>query len=381
MNIVLVGIGGYGQNYVKAFMESDNKEHRIAGIVDPKPENCIYVNWLKDMNIPMYRTLEEFYAHSTADLAVIASPIHYHKIQACLALSKGSHVLCEKPISATVSEAQEMIEARNKSNRQLAIGYQWSYSEAIHKLKQDIMSGAFGKAKRLKTVVLWSRDLQYFGRAAWAGKKYDNNGNAIFDSVVNNATAHYLHNMFYVLGDTMDTSDQPVEVTSELYRANSIENFDTAAIRAITKKGAEILFYASHPVEESYGPVFEYEFEKGRILYGNNANTRSIVAEFQDGTIKDYGDPNEDPTRKLWVVIEALKKNEALACGPEAALSHTMCIDAIQKANILNFPAELIKVREGDNNSKLIYVEGLKHDLKECYSKNKLPGEAGFRFN
>jgi hypothetical protein len=56
-------------------------------------------------------------------------------------------------------------------------------------------------------------------------------GLGIFDSPANNATAHFLHNMFYLLGATRETSAAPAVVQAELYRANAIENFDTAAIR------------------------------------------------------------------------------------------------------------------------------------------------------
>ncbi len=43
-------------------------------------------------------------------------------------------------------------------------------------------------------------------------------GRLVLDSPVNNACSHYLHNMFYVLGDRLDRSDQPKWVTAELYR-------------------------------------------------------------------------------------------------------------------------------------------------------------------
>ena len=37
----------------------------------------------------------------------------------------------------------------------VAIGYQWSFSDAIQKLKADVIAGIFGKPRRLKTLVLW----------------------------------------------------------------------------------------------------------------------------------------------------------------------------------------------------------------------------------
>jgi predicted dehydrogenase len=381
VSIALVGIGGYGNNHVKTLISDyKSEEYEIVGVVEPRPESCLYIERLKELNIPIYKSLEEFYTELTANLVIISSPIQFHRPQVCLALSKGSHVLCEKPLSGTVEDALEMIEAKNKAKRLLAIGYQWSYSKAIQKLKQDIMSGKLGKPESLRCIVLWPRDFKYYSRG-WAGKKYDDKGNAIFDSVANNATAHYLHNMFYVLGDKMDTSDKPVKVTAELYRANNIENFDTTAIRAVTEKGIEIVFYASHAVEKSYGPVFSYEFENATVSYEDIdlTGTVSIVARFKDGTVKNYGSPSEDDERKIWNLIDAVRNGGQISCGAEASFAQTLCIEAAQKSveEILAFPEIMVKICETEGVKRII-VEGLDDALMECYKNYKLPAEAGY---
>ena len=87
------------------------------------------------------------------------------------------------------------MEAAARKDGFIAVGYQWSYSSAIQKLKQDIHSGIYGKALQMKTIVLWPRNKAYFTRTTgWAGKVKASNGETIYDSVANNATAHYLHN-------------------------------------------------------------------------------------------------------------------------------------------------------------------------------------------
>ncbi|HBM81445.1 MAG TPA: gfo/Idh/MocA family oxidoreductase, partial [Clostridiaceae bacterium] len=162
-----------------------------------------------------------------------------------------------------------------------------------------------GKLLRLKTIVLWPRDENYF-RRGWAGKKRDGRGNWILDSVANNATAHYLHNMLYVLGEEEDRSACPGSVTAELYRANKIENYDTAAIRVYTKNEAEILFIASHAVDEQIAPKFIFEFEKARVEYESEDGSGEIKALFNDGTVKNYGSPNEEHIIKLRTVLDCL---------------------------------------------------------------------------
>ena len=277
VSIVLSGIGGYGNLYVDALLGNMGiKGLTFAGVVDPFPEGCRRLTELKEKGIPIFDTMDSFYKTKHADLSVISSPIHFHKDQSCLALSNGSNVLCEKPVAASVDEAKQMIQAKENSKRFLAIGYQWSYSSAILNLKKDIMVGKFGKPKILKTIVLWPRDKAYYARR-WAGKIRDEEGRLILDSVASNATAHYLHNMFFVLGEEIDKSDVPVQVKAELYRANDIENFDTTALYVKTKNEADIYYYASHAILESNGPIFEYVFGNGTVSYDGSMHKGCLL--------------------------------------------------------------------------------------------------------
>src|SRR5439155_21910363 len=99
-----------------------------------------------------------------------------------------------------------MAEAAESAGRFLAIGYQWSYSTAVQALKRDILQGRFGRPLRFRTSVTYPRSKSYFRRNAWAGRERSEAGDAIYDSPVNNATAHFLHNMLYLLGDVPSTS-------------------------------------------------------------------------------------------------------------------------------------------------------------------------------
>lgn len=377
ISILLVGIGGYGNLYVDELLKNMSRgDFIIAGAVDPIPQNCRNFQKLKEMKIPIFSSVEEFYANSKADLAIISSPIHFHCEQTCIALAEQSNVLCEKPVSATIQEARRMIEARDNAGKIVAVGYQWSYSDAIHALKKDIQSGLFGRAKRFKTIVLWPRNKNYYSRG-WAGKIRDSQGKWILDSVASNATAHYLHNMFYVLGKETDESAKPAYLMAELYRANEIENFDTSAVRIYTQNDVELLFYATHAVIETVDPTFCFEFEKGKVLYGDGGDDdENIVAVFNDGTRKVYGDPFENSMNKLWMTIDAIKGLRPVVCGIEAASSHTLCINGMHQSvsQIPHFPENLIRY---DENSEITWVEGLSDVIKTCYREWKLPHEIG----
>lgn len=383
VSIVIVGIGGYGRNYLNALLDCEKQDgFKIVGAVDPFPEKCDRMEDIKKRKIPVFSDIKEFYERHTADLAVISSPINFHCPQTEYALSQGSNVLCEKPLCATVQDAARMSEAEKQSGKHVFIGYQWSFSDAIQNLKQDISKGLLGSPLRFKTIVLWPRNDDYFKRG-WAGKQKDRESNWILDSVANNATAHYLHNMFYVMGDKKNSSAKLAEVKAELYRANKIENFDTIALRAFDKNKLEYMFFATHSVNSLFGPCFRYEFEKGEVIFEKNSNQGHIIAVFNNGDRKDYGNPFDNVMNKLWIAVDNVKSKKLPLCGIEAAYSHTLCINGVQESmpEIKDFPADLIHHDSSMRKNKQgIWVEGLYDVFMDCYNNWKMPYESGVRW-
>lgn len=377
VTVVLVGIGGMGSVYVRALLDPRNRgKCRIAGAVDPAPERCPQLREIQDLGIPLFSSLEDFYEAYRADLAIISSPIQFHSAQTCLALSKGSHVLCEKPAAGTIQEVREMTGARDASKKRVAVGYQWSFSSSIQELKRDILAGAFGRPLRLKCLYLWPRDEAYFRRSDWAGKIRDPEGRWILDSPANNAMAHDLHNMFYVLGGKIDESAAPAWVEAELCRAYPIENFDTAAMRCRTADEVEILFYASHASRIEKGPVFSYEFEKAAVHCASRAS--GITAVWTDGGTKKYPPPDDEPLNKLWQAIGMADSGEKPACGLEAAGAQTLCLNGMQDSmpEIAGFPVSFLHSEPTERSSR-IWVDGLDRIMEDCYLNNALPSELG----
>ena len=378
VSVVLSGIGGYGLMYLSAMLDHpDGSRFRLAAVADPFPERCNRLDDIHSRSIPVFRSLDDFFRKERAELAILSSPIQWHSRQACLGLEMGSHVLCEKPLAATVQDAGRIIRSRKESGRQVAVGYQWSFSRSILALKKDILSGEFGKPIRLKTFHLWPRDDKYYRRNDWAGRKRDASGDWILDSPANNAFAHELHNMFFLLGGRIDRSALPVEVTAELYRAHPIENFDTCVCRARTADSTEILFLVSHATERKIGPWFHFEFDRAVIRL--DETHPQITASFPDGSVRLYGHPDDDPQeKKLWDFLDSIRTGEPVVCGPEAASAQVLCVNAMQESmpEITVFPDLMIRSRRGPDN-RWVSVEGLEKALIGCFERSAMPNEIG----
>lgn len=371
--IALVGIGGYGAHYMPALLQAaPEKEIRLVAGIDPYAQQSPWFSELEQKRIPIFPDLESFYRNESADLVIISAPIQLHAPLTCLALSKGSQVLCEKPLAGSIQDAQAMLATEKQSGRQVAIGYQWSFSRAILALKREILAGRFGRPLLWKTLALWSRRRSYFQRNRWAGRIRAEDGTWVLDSPVHNATAHYLHNMLFLQGSTLESSARPLSLAGELYRANPIENYDAAALSITTNSEAELLFLTAHPVQEHTGPFIEYVCEDAVIQYPGPDG--EFLARFHDGTVESYGNPNVDEMNKLWQSIEAVRTGCPVVCGIQAALPQLICALAAQSLPIHDFPAGLVQT-EVIGEDHLVYVTGLADAWRAAYGAGKLPGE------
>lgn len=374
--VALVGIGGYGNWYVNELLKNA-AQHGIqfAAGIDPAPERCSRYNDLKEAGIPIFPDLETFYQSETADLVIICAPIHLHRPLSILALSKGSNVLCEKPIGATLEDAQAMMEAEQKYGRFIAIGYQWSYTDAILALKRDLLAGRFGKPLRFKSMVLWPRSHAYYHRNNWAGRIRSVDGVWVLDSPVNNAAAHYLHNMLFLLGKSLELSARPDSLQAELYRANRIENYDTASMRVMTEENIPLLFTTAHPIQHDCGPLAHYELEDAVIEYPSE--TEEFIVRFRNGQVERYGSPTVTSANKIWQAAEAVHTGNPVVCSIRTALPHMMCVLGAQEAGVKDFPQEMVKLQEKEDGDRLTWVEGLEDALVKSYKQDQMPSEMG----
>ncbi len=374
IRILTVGAGGFASNYTRLFLDNlDSGKYEYSGVVEIC-DDFPYKDEFIEKNIPIYKTIEEFYSENGAELAFISTPPHFHAQQCIYAVNHGSDVLCEKPIATAFEDAMAICEASEAAGKFVGIGYQYSYAKPFLDLKRDILSGALGKPIQLKTMLSWPRSRQYYNRSnGWAGRVKDADGKLILDSVISNGAAHYLHNMLFLLGDTTDTSCLPEKYSAELLRANDIENFDAAVIRMETKDNVKLMIAAGHCVNINIDPIFDFQFEKASVYYRTKEH---LTVNFSDGTIKDYGIPSHSDESKIWKSIDATESRAPLPCVAKTAMPHNIIINNLyEKCEVQDVPRDMISF---DEENELSYVNGLSEALTLCFEKNKMLSEIGW---
>lgn len=380
ITIALCGANGFGLFYVENLLEGAG-EHAVRFVACVDTAEPRKRAELENAGVRIFTSLEAMYdALPCPDLVIVSTPIGCHSEHTLLCLSKGSHVLCEKPVASTVEDARAMQAAADEAGLILSIGYQWSYSPAIQELKRLVMSGALGESQCLKTLVMWPRTEKYYGRNAWAGAIKDERGGWVLDSPVMNAVSHYLHNALYVLGDEVGSSASFTGLEAELFRAYPIENYDTAALRMKTPQGATVLFYTTHVAKTFIGPMLNFRFDRATVTFADynlrdgGPNT-GIVVRHDDGRVDNLGNPFVGSAGKIWQTVDAIREGGETPCGAGAATPHLEAVHAAQRFPIKSFGPDRVERLAARDGTCQLWVPGLEPLLVACYDQEVLPSE------
>jgi len=90
-------------------------------------------------------TWQEAVARKDVDAVIVATPPHLHAEISIAALRGGKHVLCEKPLSRTLEEAQAMLKAARETGRVLKCGFNHRHHPAIWEAKRRVDAGELGR--------------------------------------------------------------------------------------------------------------------------------------------------------------------------------------------------------------------------------------------
>lgn len=373
MKILLVGCGGYAALYVREMYSPLNTDgHEIEGIVDPYADKSSAIDLIREKNIPVYDTLEAFYARHSAEVAVIATPIGLHLQNALTCFKHGSHVLMEKPLAATSELCQQIIDAAKATGRKLGVGYQLCYDPIMLALKKRIEAGEFGKPLNMKAIVLWQRTFAYYARSGgWAGHINLPDGTPVYDSILTNATCHYLMNMLWLTTPGFDT--QPaLSIEAQLGRVYPIETFDTAAARFLLPCGCEGMLFVSHVAgpEHETNPIMEYRFEKATIRVDTIANRGGVICLIdENGEKQELGVLCQNVFHKTAEFIRAVENDLPLTCPGEAGLATVLTYEKLFENGLPDVEQIQPVIREEHQ----LWTPNVGQILKDAFEKQALP--------
>lgn len=149
LNVGLVGIGYWGPNVARSLVKTER----------------VKLTWICDTNRAQLDAFGERYPESTltgdaadvfdaanVDAVAIATPTGTHYALVKAALEAGKHVFVEKPLTADLAEAQELVALAEKQGLILMVGHVFQYNASILALKDVVASGELGSVHYLSLV-------------------------------------------------------------------------------------------------------------------------------------------------------------------------------------------------------------------------------------
>jgi predicted dehydrogenase len=206
IRVGVIGCGYWGPNLLRNLAENESAE----------------LTWICDLDVGRVAAMGRRYpaARQTddhqmlmsdpeLDAVVIATPVWTHYSFARQALEAGKHVLVEKPLTATVAEAEQLVELAERNGLTLMVDHTFVYTGAVRKIKELVDRGELG-------------DLLYFDATRINLGLFQNDINVVWD-----LAPHDLSIMDFVIG----RQPEAVAATGSCHIKKGIENIAYVMLR------------------------------------------------------------------------------------------------------------------------------------------------------
>lgn len=138
-----VGAGSLGFHHIRLLR--DMRDVDFVGFVETRPERAAEV--VAELNVAVLDSVEALVERTDAITVVVPTPAHYEVAK--VALAAGRHVLIEKPIAATLDEADELLAIASRTGAFVQTGHIERFNRAIRAALPHIDAPRFIESDRL----------------------------------------------------------------------------------------------------------------------------------------------------------------------------------------------------------------------------------------
>ena len=142
VNIALIGVGYWGPNILRNLLTCSNIN--VSVVCDLKNSNLQKVKKTHPF-IHTTQDIQEILQNKSIHAVIIATPVSTHFDIAKLVIKAKKHVLIEKPMTQTSTQARELILLSKKNNVIVMAGHTFVYTEAVKKIKELIDKKELGE--------------------------------------------------------------------------------------------------------------------------------------------------------------------------------------------------------------------------------------------
>ena len=141
MNVLLVGLGRWGEKHLRVLGECDASVW-VADVSASRLE------WARGQGVPAERLVADYRtALPRVDAVDVVTPADSHLAVATASLDTGRHCFIEKPLTATVAEGRALVRAAEAAGRVVQVGHIFRFHPVTAALKTALEAGRIGKVR------------------------------------------------------------------------------------------------------------------------------------------------------------------------------------------------------------------------------------------
>lgn len=265
LRIGMIGAGHIAQTH--AICLSKISDVRIAAAFDSVPEKADVM--AKRYGAIAYQNLESILAE--VDAVYICTPPKYHREAAVRAIEAGVHVFCEKPLTASLEDAEAIENTVKYAKTTFMIGFNFRFSPPLARLKELVASGKLGDIYTFwGNRLLWSPHMQPNWRT----------DPCFLCGMTIESLSHDFDLMRWVVGDVVSVMGKVATSRSDL------EGYDNIISAIMTLKSGGMAnvqaSWASHVHINQYGVIGTLGSavsEKGLVRWRTEADSSDNIIE------------------------------------------------------------------------------------------------------
>jgi predicted dehydrogenase len=198
----VVGLGRAGWDIHVARMREDDR-FQITAVSDLQEERRQEA--AKEFGCATFGSIDELLKSADCEVVVVASQSADHAPHTIAALQSGRHVIVEKPMSLNVAEADQMIEAAEKSGKKLFVHQNYRYHSDVRHIQEIIQSGLLGRVFEIRM-----RGLSFRRRNDWQTLQKYGGGN------LNNTCPHFIDAALLLLESPVQRLFTDLQLTTDV---------------------------------------------------------------------------------------------------------------------------------------------------------------------
>ena len=336
LRVGVIGCGAIGQrrHIPEAFA---NSHVALVALSDVLPGRAAEVGAAFGAPTP-YLDHKQMLAKERLDVVVVGTPNAFHAQQTIDALNAGAHVLVEKPMAATLDEANAMIAAAEKNGRKLMVGQNQRLMPPHVKAKQILDSGVLGKVLNFQTTFKhggpehWSVD----GIKSWFFRKAP-----AAMGVCGDLGVHKVDLMTYLIGQRITEVTGFISTQNKTFEdgATPIEVDDTAILAVRTERGVVgsiTVTWTNYGRFEDNGTMI---FCERGVLDIANDTQFNVVVRFNNGTSEHYKtgavatNAQQTNSGMIDALVDAIRHDRPpIIDGPDALRSLKVILGAFESS-------------------------------------------------